>query len=92
MVDSAEKISNNEEEDTYDYISPFSSQEKCMRFFYDYVELELLQWIGGPVCVCILRYISGVQLCVTLWAVAHQAPLSIGFSRQEYWHWCTAPP
>ena len=27
VVDSAEKISNNEEEDTYDYISPFSSQE-----------------------------------------------------------------
>ena len=22
---------------------------------------------------------------VTLWAVAHQAPLSMGFSRQEYW-------
>ena len=28
------------------------------------------------------------QLCPTLvtpWAVAHQAPLSLGFSRQEYW-------
>ena len=22
---------------------------------------------------------------VTLWTVAHQAPLSMGFSRQEYW-------
>ena len=22
----------------------------------------------------------------TLWTVAHQAPLSMGFSRQEYWH------
>ena len=22
---------------------------------------------------------------VTLWTVAHQAPLSVGFSRQEYW-------
>ena len=22
---------------------------------------------------------------MTLWAVAHQAPLSMGFSRQEYW-------
>ena len=63
-----------------------------MRFFYDYVELELLQWIGVPVCVCILRYISGVQLCVTLWAVAHQAPLSIGFSRQEYWSRLPCPP
>ena len=26
-----------------------------------------------------------VELFATLWAVAHQAPLSMGFSRQEYW-------
>ena len=25
------------------------------------------------------------QLFVILWTVAHQAPLSMGFSRQEYW-------
>ena len=31
-----------------------------------------------------LRF-SHVQLCVILWTVAHQAPLSMGFSRQEYW-------
>ena len=30
-------------------------------------------------------HFSHVQLCVTLWTVAHQAPLSMGFSRQEYW-------
>ena len=29
--------------------------------------------------------LSCVQLFVTLWIVAHQAPLSMGFSRQEYW-------
>ena len=27
---------------------------------------------------------------VTLWTVAHQAPLSMGFSRQEYWSRCHA--
>ena len=26
-----------------------------------------------------------VQLYVTLWTVAYQAPLSMGFSKQEYW-------
>ena len=26
-----------------------------------------------------------VRLFTTLWTVAHQAPLSLGFSRQEYW-------
>ena len=29
--------------------------------------------------------LSCVQLFSTLWTVAHQAPLSMGFSRQEYW-------
>ena len=31
------------------------------------------------------KLLSRVQLFVTLWTVAHQAPLSMGFSRQEYW-------
>ena len=34
------------------------------------------------VCVC-ARVLSHVQLFATPWTVAHQAPLSIGFSRQE---------
>ena len=34
------------------------------------------------VCVCVL---SHVGLFATPWTVAHQAPLSMGFSRQEYW-------
>ena len=29
--------------------------------------------------------LSRVQLFVTPWTVAHLAPLSVGFSRQEYW-------
>ena len=29
--------------------------------------------------------LNRVQLFVTPWTVAHQAPLSVGFSRQEYW-------
>ena len=29
--------------------------------------------------------LSSDQLFVTLWTVARQAPLSMGFSRQEYW-------
>ena len=28
----------------------------------------------------------------TLWTVAHQAPLSMGFSRQEYWSGLSCPP
>ena len=32
-----------------------------------------------------LSHFSHVQLCATLWTAAHQASLSMGFSRQEYW-------
>ena len=32
-----------------------------------------------------LSHFSCVQLFVTPWTVAHQAPLSMGFFRQEYW-------
>ena len=34
--------------------------------------------------VCMLNLFSCVQLFVTLWTVAHQSPLSMGFSIQEY--------
>ena len=33
----------------------------------------------------VLSYFSHVRLFVTLWTVALQGPLSMGFSRQEYW-------
>ena len=34
---------------------------------------------------CMLSCFSRVQLFATPWAVARQPPLSLGFSRQEYW-------
>ena len=33
-----------------------------------------------------------VRLIVTPWTVAQQAPLSMGFSRQEYWGGLPFPP
>ena len=35
--------------------------------------------------MCMLNRFSRVQLFATLWTLAHHAPLSMGFSRQEYW-------
>ena len=35
--------------------------------------------------MCLLSCFSHVRLFITLWTVAHQAPLSMRFSRQEYW-------
>ena len=36
-------------------------------------------------CAWMLSCFSCVRFCVTPWPVALQAPLSMGFSRQEYW-------
>ena len=41
---------------------------------------------------CVLSCFSCVQLFVTSWTIAHQAPLSVGFSRQEYWGGLSCPP
>ena len=42
------------------------------------------------VCVCVCT--KSLQLCTTLWTIAHQAPLSMEFSRQEYWSGLPCPP
>ena len=34
---------------------------------------------------CVLSCFSHVRLVATPWAVTHQAPLSMGFSRRDYW-------
>ena len=47
---------------------------------------------AGPWCRGVLSRFSRVQLFVTPWTVARQAPLSIGFSRQEYWRGLLCPP
>ena len=44
------------------------------------------------VCMCVLSCFICVQLFATPWTVAHQAPLSMGFSRQEYWSGLLGPP
>ena len=39
-----------------------------------------------------VKSLSHVQLSATPWTAAHQAPLSMGFSRQEYWSGVPCPP
>ena len=47
-----------------------------------------------PLCVraCMLHRFSRVRLSATPWTAAHQAPLFLGFSRQEYWTGLPCPP
>ena len=51
-------------------------------------------WVlcGIDVCVCCAQSLSRVRLFGTPWNVALQAPLSMGFSRQEYWGRLPFPP
>ena len=42
--------------------------------------------------ICVLSCISYVQVFAAPWTVAHQAPLSMGFSRQEHWSGLPCPP
>ena len=45
-------------------------------------------WKGRRKCDClqVLSHFSPVRLFSTPWTIAHQAPLSMGFSRQAYWN------
>ena len=61
----------------------------CRQMFYPLSHqgspLKDNSYILGNVPGCMATHFSHVQLSATLETVAHQAPLSIGFSRQEYW-------
>ena len=62
--------------------TPFTSEPLCKTNLYQYLTLEsftdLLFLLFNPLVTS--------DSFVTLWATAaHEAPLSMGFSRQEYW-------
>ena len=50
-----------------------------------YCTLYRLQYRVNITFIYVLSCFSHVQLFAAPWSIAHQAPLSMGFSRQEYW-------
>ena len=52
---------------------------------------EEVNYVCVCACACI-QSLSGVDLFVMPWTTAHQAPLSIGCPRQEYWSGLPFPP
>ena len=54
---------------------------KCKILNYLQLSFELMYYL-----------LSCVQLFASPWTVAHQAPLSMEFSRQEYWNGLSCPP
>ena len=49
-------------------------------------------WSIFYITLCMLIRFSHIQLFVILWTIAHQAPLAMGLSRQEYWSGLPCPP
>ena len=48
-------------------------------------------YLSSMQSVCVPNCFSHVQFFASLWTVAHQAPLSMGFSREEYWSGLPCP-
>ena len=53
-----------------------------MRYLTCFTGLDSDLWL---LCACVLSHFSHAWLFATPWTVAHQAFLSMEFSRQEYW-------
>ena len=46
----------------------------------------------GTMCRAVLSCFTCVRLFATLRTLVRQAPLSVAFSREEYWRWLPCPP
>ena len=75
--------------DQLDKIVPLNC--RCFHFNSGIIKINLFKpdhkhtWGKYRMLLLLLSRFSRVQLCATPKTAAHQAPLSLGFSRQEYW-------
>ena len=74
------------------YFATVFSREQCVWRIQKFVDvIGISDPFSGAFLHCYVvmkvkvKSLSRVQLLVTPWTVAYQAPLSMGFSRQEYW-------
>ena len=70
----------------------FFLSERIVLFLFVCLFLNTVFTFRVCMHLCVLSHYSRVQLLATLWTVAHQAPLSMGFSRQENWSGLSFPP
>ena len=61
---------------------PFNFNVENLSTLFQPEEMTVISFISLSKCNYVL---SHFQLLVTLWTIAHLAPRSMGFSRQEYW-------
>ena len=58
----------------------------CVAYVYTHMHICICMY------VCMLSCFTHVQLFVTLWTLALQTPMFMGFSKQEYWSVLPCPP
>ena len=81
------------------------AEKKKNSFYLKFIPRKKIKWLCATFVfchlslhfdirmpACLLSCFSHVQLFAILWTVACQVPLSMGFSRQEYWSELPWPP
>ena len=63
-----------------------------MNMYFHYISHYKFEYIQGLYIYNDIHVCYRIQLFATPWTVAHQAPLSMGFPRQEYWSGLPFPP
>ena len=66
-------------------MSAFNKLSRLVHLFFPRSKGLLISWLQSPSAVILCWLLSRVRFFVTPWTVAHQAPLSMEFSRQKYW-------
>ena len=64
------------------WISASKTLKICLKKI---IKTKSLKNLINRLLLLLLSHFSRVRLCVTLQTAAYQAPLSLGFSRQEHW-------
>ena len=75
----------------WDFILPFLMAGPFASLLHSHPSLDLHNRHFSSIGMCVLNF-SSVWFFVTPQTVARQAPLSMGFSRQEYWGSLPFPP
>ena len=68
------------------------SATEYLFFSGDFLDLDFWSCVPSMSAGMPAQLLSHVQLFATPWTRAHQAPLSMGISRQEYWSGLPFPP
>ena len=78
------------------HVTPYKIKKECF-LLRSCLDIIFYGWAGIPTEGEVwsmyewVKLLSRVWLFATPWSIAHQPPLSMGFSRQEYWSGLTFP-